>query len=78
MERQILSPQEIQQYVQVRVNQLREVQEDDAHVSVPLPEPRSAGIDGCNWTMQIPGEEKAYRLDIRYIVEEAQKRVNLP
>jgi hypothetical protein len=78
MTRQILSPEEIQKYVQIRVNYLREVQEDDAEVRIPLPVRRPVDGDGCNWNIDSFEGEKAYAPDVLGIVKEAQKKVNLP
>jgi hypothetical protein len=77
MTRQILSPEEIQKYVQVRVDYLREVQEDNAEIRIPLPSPRPADADGCNWNIDSFEGEKAYAPDVFGIVKEAQKTINL-
>jgi hypothetical protein len=78
MARNTLSAEEIQQYIQVRVNYLREVQEDDVQLRVPLPHRCQPGADGCNWAIGPFEGEKAYEPDIRGIVQQAQKKFNLP
>jgi hypothetical protein len=78
MTRKTLSQEEIQQYIQVRVNYLREVQEDNVELHIPMPHRRQADVDGCNWGMDRFEGEKAYEPDIRGIVQEAQKKFNLP
>lgn len=78
MTRTTLSREEIQQYIQMRVNYLREVQEDNVKLHIPLPYRQEAGAEGCNWSIGPFDGEKAYEPDVRGIVQEAQKKFSLP
>lgn len=76
MPRRILSAKKIQQEVQKRVNEVREVNGTTAFVSVP--HMQECDKEGCNWNIEYDGCPAGTERDIRNIVAQARQIYNLP
>lgn len=73
------SAEEIQTWVRARIQEDREVIEDNATINVPLPTWHQPGPEGNNWDMAVfGGDATAYIPTIVRILADAKTRFRLP
>lgn len=77
MSKKLLSANEIQQESQNRINSVREIVDDGAKITAPVPYLHAEDENGTNWSIGTIGNATGYMPQIRAVIENLRHEVNL-